>query len=221
MNRTRRAFLATGGLAVATVAGCLDLAIGDGVEFRAARAAVPESVLEEVGYDERERWTERHTETVEAVGQRREVTFVDRAVEYDRAVEVTGQRIQGAVFAAYATPKGEVLGRVLNPIEDADDRAVAELVRDGEGLQRGYTEIGELDRREGYETTILGAETTVGVYDAPVRIADLPVEIDATLHVSEPVDSDVDFVICVGGYPAFLDDRAAIETLLEALEHPA
>ncbi len=219
MKPTRRAFLAAGALSLTGVAGCLDLATGDGVEFDAARAAVPEGVLEEVGYDEHERWTERHTETVEAAGQRREIEFVDRAVEYDRSVEIAGGRIQGAVFAAYATPKGELLGRVLNPVEGADDREVVDLLQE-DGIQRRYTDIGDPERREGYETTVLDTEVTAGVYDAAVRIADLPVEIDATLHVSEPIDSGDDFVICVGGYPAVLDERPAIERLFEGLEHP-
>jgi hypothetical protein len=219
MKPTRRAFLATGALSLTGLAGCLDLATGDRIEFDAAQAAVPEDVLAEVGYDERERWTERHTETIEAVGQRREIEFVDRAVEYDRAVEVAGERIQGAVFAAYATPKGEVLGRVLNPIEDADDREVVDLLRE-DGIQRGYTEIGDPERREGYVATVLGTEATVGIYDAAVGIDGVPIDIDATLHVSEPIDSGDDFVICVGGYPTALDERTAIETLLDRLEHP-
>ena len=220
MNPERRAFLATAGLTVTALAGCLDLATGDGVEFRAAEAAVPESVLEEAGYDERERWTERHTERVEAVGQRREIQFVDRAVEYDRAVEVAGERIQGAVFVAYATPKGEVFGRVLNPIEGADDREIVDLLQE-DGIQRGYTEVDDPERREGYEATVLGTEATVGIYDASVRIDGVPIDIDATLHVSEPIDSGEDFVIPVGGYPTPIDERGAIETLFESLEHPA
>lgn len=213
---TRRRVLAASAAATATLTGCLGFVAGDEpAAFAAEWAVVSEDALEETGYEESDRRTEVETRTFGTDGASREVEVTSRIAEYDRAIEILGRRVQAAVFLVYATPRVEVLGQSFNPVADMDDR---ELVERG---QRRYEALENVERRETYDATLLDEGTTVGVYDADARIAGTDFAVDVTLHATDPVESEGDFVVAAAGYPDVVDDADAVATHLDGVDHPA
>ena len=102
----RRALAAGGAVALAGLAGCTayDVATGDEpAEFAAGTATVADATLSESGYELNDVTDETITREVEVAGRTREVRVTNTVAEYDKAVELFGERYQAAVFAAVAT----------------------------------------------------------------------------------------------------------------------
>lgn len=116
----RRALAAVGGVALGGLAGCtaLDVATGGPAEFAAGTATVSDETLAETGYERNEVTDQTVSREFEVGGQTREVRVTNTVAEYDKAVELFGERYRAAVFAAVATPQVEVLGQAFNPIAD-------------------------------------------------------------------------------------------------------
>ncbi|SMO33439.1 DUF6517 family protein [Halorubrum cibi] len=213
----RRALAVAGSLGIAGLAGCTALDVvtgGDPVEFAAEAATVSDAALEETGYESQGVTDDVITREFEVAGQTRQVEVTNRIAEYDRGVDVLGQRFRGAVFAALSTPKVEVLGRTFNPVAEMDTDELATM------LQDRYEGMSDVERVSEYATDVVGSETTVVEYEAESEVADAGVTVDLTLHVTEPIEVGEDFVVCLGGYPTAISDGDNVRRLLNGVEHP-
>jgi hypothetical protein len=214
---TRRRALAVGGAAgLASLAGCtaLEVATGDEpAEFAAGTATVGDATLGESGYELNEVSDEVISREVEAAGQTREVRVTNTVAEYDKAVELLGERYQAAVFAAVTTPQIEVLGEALNPIAEFGTRERAELI-----LSR-FEGVGDLERGSEYSTEVLGSDAAVVVYTADAEIEGTGVTTELELHIGEPVGVGSDFVLPLAAYPAAFSDGENVRRMMNGIEH--
>ena len=212
----RRALAAGGALGLASLAGCtaLDVATGDGpAEFAAGTATVSDTTLSESGYELNEVSDEVISREVEVGGQTREVRVTNTVAEYDKAVELFGERYQAAVFAAVTTPQIEVLGRALNPIAELSTRERADLI-----LSR-YEGVGDLERGSEYSTEVLGSDAGVVVYTADGEIEGTGASTELELHIGEPVGAEDDFVLPLAAYPAAFSDGENARRMMNGIEH--
>ncbi|WP_423996338.1 DUF6517 family protein [Halorubrum trapanicum] len=212
----RRALAAGGAVGLASLAGCtaLDVATGDGpAEFAAGTATVADATLSESGYELNEVSDEVISREVEVAGQTREVRVTNTVAEYDKAVELFGERYQAAVFAAVTTPQIEVLGRALNPIAELDTRERADLI-----LSR-YEGVGDLERGSEYSTEVLGGDAEVVVYTADGEIEGTGASTELELHIGEPVGVEDDFVLPLAAYPAAFSDGENVRRMMNGIEH--
>ena len=216
---TRRRALAVGCAAgVASLAGCtaLDVVTGDEpAEFTAGTATVSDEALDETGYELNEVTSETVSQEFDVAGSTREVRVTNRVAEYDRAVELFGERYQAAVFAALATPRVEVLGQAFNPIDDLDDEERAELI-----LNR-YDEVDDLERSSEYTTSMLDTDVDVVVYTAEGEIAGTGLDVDIELHVGAPVEAGDDFVLPLAAYPEGFGDGETVRRMINGIEYSA
>lgn len=214
---TRRGALGlAGAVGLAGLAGCtaLDVATGDGpAEFAAGTTTVNDATLSESGYELNEVTDEVISREVEVAGRTREVRVTNTIAEYDKAVELFGERYQAAVFAAVTTPQIKVLGRALNPIAEMSTRDRAELI-----LSR-YEGVGNLEQGSEYSTQILGSDAAVVVYTADAEIEGTGVTTELELHIGEPVEADDDFVLPLAAYPAAFSDGENVRRMMNGLEH--
>lgn len=213
---TRRRALAVGGAAgIAALAGCtaLDVATGEPAEFVAGTATVSDEALADTGYELNEITSETVSQEFEVAGSTREVRVTNRVAEYDRAVELFGERYQAAVFAALATPRVEVLGQAFNPIADLDNEELAELIMDR------YDNVDDLERSSAYTTSMLDGEVDVTVYTASGEIAGTGLAVDIELHVGAPVEVGDDYVLPLGAYPEGFGDGESVRRMINGIEH--
>ncbi|TKX75595.1 hypothetical protein EXE46_02275 [Halorubrum sp. GN11_10-6_MGM] len=214
---TRRGALAVGGaVGLASLAGCtaLDVVTGDEpAEFTAGSATVADATLSETGYELNDVSEETISREVEAAGQTQEVQVTNTVAEYDKAVELFGERYQAAVFAAVTTPQIEVLGEALNPIDDFSTRERAELI-----LSR-FEGVGDLERGSEYSTSVLGSDAAVVVYTADAEIEGTGVTTELELHIGEPVGVEDDFVLPLAAYPVAFSDGENVRLMMNGIEH--
>jgi len=213
---TRRRALASGGVvALAGLAGCtaLDVATGEPAEFTAGTATVADATLSESGYELNEVTDRTVAREFDVAGQSREVRVTNTVAEYDKAVELFGERYQAAVFAAVTTPQVQVLGQALNPIAELGTRERAELI-----LNR-YENVGDLERGSEYTTTVLGADAAVAVYTAEGEIEGTGASTELELHIGEPVAAGDDFVLPLAAYPAAFSDGENVRRMMNGTEH--
>nr|WP_279387184.1 DUF6517 family protein [Natrarchaeobius chitinivorans] len=223
--QSRRTFLTLGAsTAIATTAGCTASMpfVGDEpMEFEADPASIPQSALDETGYDEHaieDVWIER---TFEAGGQTQDVVVTNWQAEYDKTIDLgklgvpIDERLRAAVCTALTTPKVSVLDRTFNPVGEMTSEELAEMVQDR------YEGMENLERVDEDVVSITGESTTVGEFEAEADLVGEGVSIDLTLHIAEAVESGDDLVVGVGGYPTELrsGERPNIVSLFEAIEH--
>ncbi|MFD1570661.1 DUF6517 family protein [Halorubrum laminariae] len=212
----RRALALSGAVGLAGLAGCtaLDVATGgEPAEFTAGTATVADATLSESGYELNEVSDQTTSREVEVAGQTREVRVTNTIAEYDKAVELFGERYQAAVFAAVTTPQIEVLGQTLNPIDDLSARERADLI-----LSR-YENVGDLERGSEYTTTVLDADAAVVVYTADGEIGGTGASTELELHVGEPISTGDDFVLPLAAYPATFSDGENVRRMMNGIEH--
>lgn len=216
MRTTRRRLLAGGATTAALgLAGCLDVITGkSAAKFEADAAVVAEAALDETGYEEHRRYENTVTRTFEAAGQSRDVKVTNRFAEYDRSVGVGGQQVRGAMFNAMSTPKVEVLGRSFNPVADMSTDDFAKMI------EERYDNVRNLSREGSRTVTMLGTDAEVARYVGKATLVDGGADVNVVVHVTEPVASEDDFVVCVGVHPQLVDDTDAVNQLIEGLEHP-
>jgi len=211
----RRALAAGGALGLTGLAGCtaLDVATGGTAEFAAGTATVADATLSETGYELNEVTDEAVTQEFEVGGSTREVEVTNTAAEYDKAVELFGERYQAAVFAAVATPQVEVLGEAFNPIADLSPDERAALIADR------YDGVSDLERGSEYTTAVLGSDAQVVVYSADAQIEDTGVSVELRFHVGAPVEAGSDFVLPIAAYPASFGDGENVRSMMNGIEH--
>lgn len=212
MSLSRRGLCTLVALAATGSAGCLDLLGGEPARFVAPPARVDEEVLEGTDYSLEQTETEEEVRTFEiAAGQTREVEVVNRIAEYHRLIDMgpLGEA-PGAVFGTLSTPAVEVLGRTFNPIEDADNRDLAD-----EG-QSQYEEISigsEIDRRT---ITVLGESIELSKFEGEAMLSGLGIDVFAHVGIAE---GDDEYVVVFGIYPQVLSgEEETTVTLAESVE---
>ena len=213
---TRRDVLAAGGaLATAGLAGCtaLDVLTGDEAEFGAGTATVSDEALSETGYELNDVRSESVSQEFEVAGSTRTVQVTNRVAEYDKAVELFGERYQAAVVSVLATPRVEVLGSTFNPVGDLDPEERAELIVDR------YDDVDELERGSEYTTDVLGETLDVVVYTAEGRIEGTELTVDLELHVGDALEAGDDFVVPLAAYPEAFGDGENVRRMFNGIEH--
>lgn len=223
--QSRRTFLTLGAsAAIASTAGCTASIpfVGDEpMEFDADPASIPQSALDETGYDEHDIKDVEVERTFEAGGRTQDVIVTNWQAEYDKAIDLGGvgipvdQRLRAAVCTALTTPQVDVLGRTFNPVGDMTSEELAEMV------QERYEGIENLEQVDEDTVSITGQSTAVGEFEGEADLVGEGISIDLTLHIAEAVEAGDDLVVGVGGYPTELrsNERPNIFSLLEAIEH--
>ena len=211
----RRALAVAGGTALVGLAGCtaLDVAAGGPAEFSAGTATVSDATRSGTGYELNAVTEDEQTREFDAGGSTREVRVTSRTAEYDKAVELFGERYQAAVFAALATPRVEVLGRAFNPIADSSTDERAALIADR------YGGVDGLERGSEYTTDVLGTDAEVAVYAADGEIEGTGASVELEFHVGEPVETGADYVLPLAAYPASFGDGENVRSMMNGIEH--
>jgi hypothetical protein len=209
----RRTYLATAGTALTAVtAGCGFLLGNEPATFSASASAVPDSVLEETGYE--------HTETEEmeierefsAAGQTRTVVATNVLAKHGKTIDlgVLGEK-EAAVFTALTTPQVKVLDKTFNPVNDMSAKELAKMVQDR------YSGFENVDEQSSSEVTINDKTTQQVKFAGDAALSGSPVEI--YLHVSEAVELGSDFLVTFGSYPmGNSDEEANILELMQSVQ---
>ena len=217
MNSQRRRLLAvSGGALTGGLAGCLGfINRNEDLEFSSSPGSVSQDALDSTGYGEHEIEEAPVEETFEVAGQSRTVRLTNWHAQYDRAVDLQLlDRFQGAVFSVFSTPKFEIAGRSINPIDRWDTDRIVGMVQDR------YEGLADLRRTVEYTTPMLGAEPTITEYEGRADITGTGVTIDLQLHVSGAVDHGDDFLLGLAVYPDDLPgEDDAVRTLYDGIEH--
>ncbi|MEF8881733.1 MAG: DUF6517 family protein [Halapricum sp.] len=207
-----------------STAGCTDQLpfLGDEpLEFSANPASVPDSVLDKTGYDEHKTEQVVVEETFEATGQTQDVIVTNWEAEYDKAIDLSelslpgDETVRAAVVTVLTTPQVHVLGQTFNPVADMESEELAEMVQDQyEGLE-------ELEQVGEESVPVAGEPTTVGKFEGQAQLVGEGISIDLTLHITEAVESNDDFIVGVGGYPTRLreQEQSHVFSMLEEIEH--
>ncbi|MDL5362812.1 DUF6517 family protein [Halalkalicoccus sp. NIPERK01] len=212
MKMTRRAF---GGLVAGTAAataGCMEAATGDGpLTFEATEIRASETAVEDTGYDHRTTETVPFTKEFEVGGVSREVRADTVVSKYDKAIDMGPLGSQrSALFVVASTPKAEVGGRTFNPIEDMDNRELAEE------FQSRYGEVTIRDEISTEVISVLDEDVDLSTFEAETELEGQPIDVRLHLGVAE---TDDDLVVLLGGHPRRItDEEANIVTLAESVE---
>lgn len=212
MSLSRRGLCTLVALAATGSAGCLDVLAGEPARFVAPPARVDEEVLGGTDYDLERTETVEEERTVEiAAGQTRDVEVVNRISEYHKLIDMgpLGEA-RGAVFATLSTPAIEVLGRTFNPIEDADNREIAD---EAQSQYESITIDEEIDRRT---VTVLGETIELSKFEGEAAFGELGIDVFVHTGIAE---GDDEYVAVFGIYPRLLSgEEEAIVTLAEGVD---
>jgi hypothetical protein len=213
----RRQYLAGAAtVGVAGLAGCLDVLLGEDLEFEASPGRVPDATLAETGYEHVRTDSRTIERTLEAGGESRDVTATNQHVEYGKQVSVGGMDLgdaHPARFMVLTTPQVSVLGQSFNPIAHLSARQLI-------AFQDGYSNVGELGGGSDTQVTIAGETTSWNTFQTSAQMAGQ--SIDVLVHVTDAVPLDGDLVVTIGAHPAQLAGEAdTLRTLAEAVEAAA
>ena len=213
----RRTMLTVGVVAMLLLAGCA--ATQEEFSFESTPATVSDDALSEAGYESTggpEALTVNRT--VNAGGQERDVTVSNYVTAYTRNVQVAGQERTLAGAAVFTTPSISFVGQEFNPIADQSNQQLVQQARNRVQGQIDGGQIRDVSFVENRSATILGEETTVGVFSGTTTVQG--VEVELRIHVTR-VKHDGDFVLVAGAYPEALagDERPRLETVFGAVEH--
>lgn len=212
MDLTRRRFGALVAGTVAATGGCMDAATGEGpLTFEASEVRASETAVEDTGYEHRITETVPFTKEFEVGGVSREVRADTVVSKYDKAIDMgpLGSK-RTALFVVASTPKAEVAGRPFNPIEDMDNRELAEEFQ---------SQYDEMTIREEIGTEVISVfdeDVDLSTFEAETAFEGQPIDIRLHIGVAE---TDDDLVVLLGGYPRRLpDEKANVVTLAESVE---
>lgn len=189
-------------------AGCLEVVRGG--EFAARPATIDERVLDETDYEHYRTVEVEETRTVGAGAASREIDVVNVRTEYDRRIDLNPLgEARAAVFATFATPKIEVLGRRFNPVDEMDNREIASEI------QSRYEEVSidaEIDRR-----TVTVLEEAIEVSKFEGRATLHGVSFDVFVHVGA-AETDDEHVLVLAIYPRLLSgEEETVVALTEGI----
>jgi hypothetical protein len=206
----RRTFLATAGTGLAAMtAGCGVILGNEPATFTASAAAVPESTLQQTGYEFVANENMEIEREFSVAGQSRQAIVTNVLAKHERSVDLGPLGSQrAAVFTALTTPKAEVLGETFNPVAEMSATDLAEMAQDQ------YQGVDKTQQQRTSEVTINGTTTTQAKFGATTTFAGTSV--DVALHVSEAVELGSDFLVTFGGYPQRLSGEE--ENIIELME---
>lgn len=189
-------------------AGCLEVVRGG--EFAARPATIDERVLDETDYEHYRTVEVEETRTVGAGAASREIDVVNVRTEYDRRIDLNPfGEARAVVFATFATPKIEVLGRRFNPVDEMDNREIASEI------QSRYEEVSidaEIDRR-----TVTVLEEAIEVSKFEGRATLHGVSFDVFVHVGA-AETDDEHVLVLAIYPRLLSgEEETVVALTEGI----
>jgi hypothetical protein len=210
----RRALLALTLALLLASSGCLGFLAGsESLEFAADPARTDDAAASGAGYELNSTETLVENRTFEAAGQSRTVEVRNRVATYERAVELGPLgRAKLGVFAVVSSPAVEVAGQTFNPLEDASNADLVEMV------DSQYSGLSTGEPVSSRSVRALGTETNVTRFEGSATFAGQSV--DVFVHVTKVRHED-DFVVAVGVYPQAIDDGDAVVSMVRALEHPA
>lgn len=208
----RRRTLLAGLPATVLLSGCMDLITGDKARFEAQTAVVADDVASDTGYQEKSVRTDRIERTFEQVD--RTVVVINSMAEYARSVTVGPLSGELARFTALATPKITIVpGQPANPVDDMDNKALAEMV------QSEYSDVSNVQHESDREVQMLGDAVQISKFSARARTQSGE-SVDVYIHIGQ-TDNEDDFVIAVGVHPQELDDQDEVDQLVGGIQHPA
>lgn len=210
---TRRTLLGGVAAGIASTAGCTALVSGDEpLEFDATKATVADEALESTGYELAAEESPTVNREFSAAGQTREVTVTNHVTTYQKQLDFGPLgSVEGALFAAFATPQITIAGQSFNPIGEMSNEQLIEQVGSRfDGLSVG-------DHVGSSEVDTLGKTVTIEKYEATATVQEQEVPIYLLFG---RVKHDGDYVVPVAGYPRQLqEEETNAYTLVENLEH--
>lgn len=210
---TRRTVLGGVVAGLAATGGCLGFATGSRpLAFESDPASVSDETLSETGYERAEKRSPSMSREFTVAGRTREVEVTNHLALYEKAADLgpLGSR-KVALFALFTTPKIEIAGRTLNPIDDLSAKRLLEQFQSRyEGLS--------VDGNVGSATVrTLGTDVTVEEFEGSVTVRGQSVDVD--LHVTRFEHGD-DVVVGLGSYPRKLDGEAEnVRSLIAGIRH--
>ncbi|MFP8955213.1 DUF6517 family protein [Natrialbaceae archaeon A-CW3] len=212
MNR-RGLITGVGVVGMASLSGCLGVLGLDSHESKPA--GVDGSVLTNTGYQQTNVEQIGIEEEVDAVLYTETVRVTNYLTEHEKAIDLGPLgRQRAALFMVLTTPKVEIAGRELNPVEEMSTDELVSLVEDT------YDDIGDITHEADESMTILGNVTTVSQFNADAQFDGH--DVDVCIHVSEAVQTDDDLVVAIGVYPEQTRDQeeSNVASLMEGIiEH--
>ena len=210
MNRNLLAGVLVAALVVTS--GCTGVLSGP-VTFSASEATVSDAALEETGYQHNRTDKMEVSRTFTAAGQSKEVEVTNWISEYHQKAGLPGVgEKKVAVFATFASPKVEVLGKSFNPLSKYDNRQLAER------FTTQLDSVNDVRKVDSRNRTMLGQSTEVTKFEASVQTT-TGVEFDAYIHVTKVEHGD-DFVVALAVYPQKLSGQSdKVGRLLDGVEH--
>ncbi|MFC7080367.1 DUF6517 family protein [Halorussus caseinilyticus] len=198
--------------ALVLASGCTGVLSGP-VTFAASEATVGDAALQETGYEHNSTEKMEVSRTFSAAGQSKEVEVTNWISEYHQRVGLPGVGDQKvAVFATFASPKVEVLGKSFNPLGKYDNRQLAEQ------FTSQLKSVEDVRKVSTQNRTMLGKTTEVTKFEATVTTA-TGIQFDAAVHVTK-VEHEGDYVIALAVYPQKLPGQEEkVYRLLRGVEH--
>jgi hypothetical protein len=189
----RRAVLAgVGALGVSSLAGCVDATGFD--EHASNPAGIEPDVLADTGYERTDIDEITTEEEVSYLLFDEEVVVLNYLTEYEKSIDMgpLGTR-RTAAFALLTSPQVRLFGREFNPAEEMDTEELIDLVGDN------YDNIRNVAHESDDTVTVLGEETARSTFTAEAAFGGF--DIDVLVHVTEPVETDDDFLAVIGIHP--------------------
>lgn len=212
---SRRTLLATAGtLALTATAGCVDAVFGDGVEVRAAPAAVDEETASSANFERASMASTVVERQVAFGGRSRRFRATTWLTSYAKVVEDDSLVKDASRFLVASTPSKSVAGQQLNPIVHLDNRELLDRFASQLG---GGGEIEDVEHLEDVAIDKWGTTVTISSYDATFRRDGTAVEV--TLYVGK-VAHEGDVVVPVGVHHQQVDESTNVYDMVRGLVHP-
>jgi len=204
---TRRATLGTlAATGMVALAGCS--LFNDPLEQEADPAAVEESAAASAGFEQDE-LTEQVTETsVDVNDESRDLSLTIWVNRYTRAVPEVD--LDTALFGLLTTPTVTLAGQSANPLRQLDRERLLQEMLD----RFGVVPVENIRRVRERQVTVLGGATLVEEFLAETE------EVQLRLHLGDRTHES-DLLVLFALHPELLDLTGDVDTLAEAVVHPA
>lgn len=191
----RRSLLAgTAAAGIVGLSGCLSTVLGGLTSLESTPAGVRQSALESTGYESTGVEAIVTEEEVNVAGQSEVIAVTSYLTEYEKTIGIEAIAEQAvATFAILSTPKLDVFGQTLNPVEEMSPRELVDLIADN------YDNLSGIEHDTDKTVTVLEQSIIQSRFTAQASLSGVP--IDLNLHVTEAVERGEDLLVTVGVYP--------------------
>lgn len=209
----RRSLLAgSAAVGVIGLSGCLHSAVDSLANLESTPAGVDQSVVDTTDYQLSGIEELVTDEEIGVPGVSDTIVLTNHLTQYEKSVGVGGITEQPtALFSVLATPKVELAGRRLNPVDEMSSRVLAEMIADN------YDSIDDLEHEADEMVTILGQSVNNALFTADAGFAGFSVTLN--IHVTEAAERGDDLLVAIGVYPRLLQSQesATVRELTEAI----